>query len=548
MSKFLISLTDIDLPLSSQKIANSDKFLKFLKSYFQENEKDSQPNSEFFHFYKADRLVDFIKRIVNKDSQTLESISNLSEQKKDDMINFIDSIYDYWRSLERYVFLDADKNNIKNKDFLHLFQEFASSIVSFYREIYETIINQEQTVYRILPSGGNAGIFLSKSHLSLPSSLSFLNEVKAMKCVVTHPPFIIRTKENKRRGTFFYQDRKVHPDNFDYKNAYAVIINIYDTRGVIYFTKEYLGFLVSLGNLFQLETLSDNVEHIDFAVLFGTQGIENDCYYYKEDGIYVGVLPKESHIDYFGYAKKMVLTLFNLVMIDRKLLPIHGAGIKIRRENKHKNFFILGDSGAGKSETIEAIRMLYNQDYQIDTIFDDMGTFHLIDGKVYATGTEIGAFVRLDDLDQGYSLRSADRAVFLNIEQENSRVVIPIEDFEMTYTHHPVDVFLLADNYTPSEDGIEFYDDLNIAMTDFILGRRVALNTTSESGLVSTFFANPFGPLQRKDEVKKYLPDYFKALNDNKVPIGKLYTRLSLDRKEGPYSGAKALIDLFEKI
>lgn len=40
----------------------------------------------------------------------------------------------------------------------------------------------------------------------------------------------------------------------------------------------------------------------------------------------------------------------------------------------------------------------------MNVIFDDMGTFKNIDGKIYAYGTEIGAFVRLDDLAQGMLL------------------------------------------------------------------------------------------------------------------------------------------------
>ena len=51
----------------------------------------------------------------------------------------------------------------------------------------------------------------------------------------------------------------------------------------------------------------------------------------------------------------------------------------------------------------------------METIFDDMGTFKLINNQVYANGTEIGAFVRLDDLDQGYAYEIMDRALFLNL-------------------------------------------------------------------------------------------------------------------------------------
>ena len=46
---------------------------------------------------------------------------------------------------------------------------------------------------------------------------------------------------------------------------------------------------------------------------------------------------------------------------------------------------------------------------EMKTIFDDMGTLSLEKGEIRAYGTEIGAFVRLDDLDTGYAYRTIDR-------------------------------------------------------------------------------------------------------------------------------------------
>lgn len=48
-----------------------------------------------------------------------------------------------------------------------------------------------------------------------------------------------------------------------------------------------------------------------------------ECYYYKlNDGTYVGVFPDTPEIDYFGYVKKMILTLHNLNRINNNELPI----------------------------------------------------------------------------------------------------------------------------------------------------------------------------------------------------------------------------------
>ena len=43
-----------------------------------------------------------------------------------------------------------------------------------------------------------------------------------------------------------------------------------------------------------------------------------------------------------------------------------------------------------------------------------MGSLGIKNGQVVGYGTEIGAFVRLDDLDTGYAYKKIDRAIFLN--------------------------------------------------------------------------------------------------------------------------------------
>ncbi len=477
----VMDLYDTHDRLPDQSVLRDRIFDDFLRSYYEHAEID-RPNSDYYFNYVADTLKVFIRNIINKDPDTLNLVRSLPQGRKDGLINLLDSVYDYWRSLERYAYYDnADKEMITHREFLHRFDNLSDSIHDFYRDIYEAILGHEQAVYRVLPSGGNAGLLLNTKDTDLPEDLSFLKPIHVLEAMVTHPPFYIHTEENKRRGTFFYQDKRVTPDTFDAENAFGVIINIYDTRGIVYFDRDFMGFLAALGNLFHVESYFANErKDVDFVVVFGVHDAGKECYYYKDEGVYVGVCPKDAKIDYFGYAKKIVLTLFNLIMIDRGCLPIHGAGIRIRKGDKTKNIVFLGDSGAGKSETIEAVRKIGGSDYQIDTIFDDMGTFHIVNGQVYATGTEIGAFVRLDDLDQGYSLKSADRAVYFNVDEENSRVVIPIEDFQMTYTKHRVDAFFVADNYTDTDIGIELFSSKEEAIEAFELGKRVALNTTSE--------------------------------------------------------------------
>ena len=57
-----------------------------------------------------------------------------------------------------------------------------------------------------------------------------------------------------------------------------------------------------------------------------------------------------------------------------------------------------------------------------------MGIFKEKDGKVYGYGTEIGAFVRLDDLI-GYAFKELDRSIFMNPDKINARLVMPVAPY-----------------------------------------------------------------------------------------------------------------------
>ena len=169
-----------------------------------------------------------------------------------------------------------------------------------------------------------------------------------------------------------------------------------------------------------------------------------------------------------------------------------------------------------------------------------MGTMVNINGKLYIKGTETGAFVRLDDLDKSYSIKSIDRAIYFNPESINSRLVIPMSTYLESSTLYPIDAFLLADNYSEGETLIK-YTDKEKAIADFIEGKRMTMQTTSEKGIVSTFFANPFGPVQEEEKTRKTIESFFEILYKTNVKVLRIRTRLSYERKEGPEKAAKEI-------
>lgn len=120
-----------------------------------------------------------------------------------------------------------------------------------------------------------------------------------------------------------------------------------------------------------------------------------------------------------------------------------------------------------------------------------MGCLSLVDGKVKTSGTEVGAFVRLDDLDAGYSFKELDRSVFMNPDKVNARIVIPITDYKDVIADHDVDIFLYANNYEAEGEALEFFDNEEDALKVFRAGNRMAKGTTTEYGLVGSYFCKP---------------------------------------------------------
>ena len=285
------------------------------------------------------------------------------------------------------------------------------------------------------------------------------------------------------------------PIYFKAEEFYCYAARVGSALAYVYFHRDFLALGLTLCNLFEFVPLYKCLnQKPDLLYIFGAD-YQGESYFYhdKEDDIYLGVAPRSSSVDYFGYMKKMLLTLYNVKMIDNGNLPLHGACVSLTLKNgSTKNVVIIGDSGAGKSESLEALSEYAGEQISSQlTVFDDMGTFKLIDGEVIAYGTEIGAFVRLDDMASGYAYREMDRAIFMNPDKINSRLVIPVATYNQIMKGYKVDMVLYANNFEDATLQLKKFEHLNEALDTFIQGARFAKGTTQEVGLVESFFANP---------------------------------------------------------
>ncbi len=532
-------------PSTSTELLTSKTFKEIVDNYIYEQMKKQTDVYEFiklnFGNNQSEKLTNLCQLLLKTSyielQKSFEYLSN-----KQVLLKIADGLYDQWRKNQRYVLLEDSLTNDRY-ELLEAIDRFSRLVISTYRDVYENILGTSQRIYRELPSGANAGFLITKTTFDLPNELSAFNNSFYIKSMMIKPPFLVHTKSNTRKGVF--KEKNYPITKIDSNNYLSIGVKIGGSLGLCYISKKYLDYVIGIGNLFELATPDEaNKEKPEFYMIFGYEDEHiKECYYYKlNDGTYVGVCPDTPEIDYFGYVKKMILTLHNLNRINNNELPIHGAGIKIKKTDGTSIVFaILGDSGAGKSETLEALKSLnYDEIADVVTLFDDMGTMVNINGKLYIKGTETGAFVRLDDLDKSYSIKSIDRAIYFNPESINSRLVIPMSTYLESSTLYPIDAFLLADNYSEGETLIK-YTDKEKAIADFIEGKRMTMQTTSEKGIVSTFFANPFGPVQEEEKTRKIIESFFEILYKTNVKVLRIRTRLSYERKEGPEKAAKEI-------
>ncbi len=481
----------------------------------------------------------------------LKEIDNDYLGDRQSLIDFIEGLYNYWRKMQRCTMIHAGSGQgIRQSYFIEADTKYNQLILNMYRRIEENVLRKKNKVYRQLNAGSNAAIVVRDFVGFLPMEYQNLKNINMIDSIMLRTPLLLHPKCNKREGTFV--ERPSNPCDhlvLDENKWLCYPAKVGKLVCFIYFHIDYLFSALSMANLFELAGESECTSP-DLIVIFGNEDGKNEITYYydKKNNIYVGNVSYNWKIEYFGYLKKMILTVHNLMMMRYNYLPLHGSMINVTlSDGRKKGIVFIGDSGAGKSETIEALQHLGNEDI-IDTevIFDDMGALHMENGNIYATGTEIGAFVRLDDLDRGSAYREMDRSVFFNPETSNARVVTPVISHERLVTNQKVDFFLYANNYE-QEYGMHIFQNWQDAKAVFIEGKRFALGTTQEVGVSTTFFANPFGPMQEAEHCEMLIDEMFAAMEQKGIVLGEVYTHLGCPDK-GMETLKKAAQGILEEI
>ncbi|MBP2660629.1 MAG: hypothetical protein H6Q69_3661 [Firmicutes bacterium] len=499
------------------------------------------------------------KMPVNLVSQVVKGSEQFSREPE--LLNdFVQYLYNYWRNFNRFIVCQSEGDGLEARPY-RTFHSTIEKLNHLVRKTYRDLqinITHHPKVFRQVTAGAELAAISTSAAVPFSGKIyEKLNQVQMIRQVCIYPPLVLDPPMNKRTGKFERIDQNpldlvdIHADEWLCYPAKVgpLVINIY-------FQDRFFELGFSLCNLFEIADDDELEKQPDAVFLFGVPGKVLDgltklptvFYEDNENEMLVAAIPNRDEFGYFGYLKKMALTLHNIRMMKKGKMPFHGAMARIiLKGNKEANVLVMGDTGAGKSETLEAFRVLgeeYIQD--IIVIADDMGSLSINEkGEVIGYGTEIGAYVRLDDLNPGYAFGQIDRAIIMNPSQKNARTILPVTTYDKIVKGHKVDFLLYCNNFDQIDEEhpiIEEFSNATEAINVFRSGAVMSKGTTTSTGLVQTYFANVFGPSQYRQIHEIIAKKYFEAL----IFVGQMRTRLSIAgwERKGPEEAARGLLEM----
>jgi len=564
---------------TAEKLLKSELFEDILDMFLEKSASKGSSSFTFVHKclpgLKRDNMTAFLVNLFRLlYSHTADEVASMGAEyaavldDRERLYEFKEDLYNYWRSRERFLYLKAPRgsehtmHDIHHARFIKTNEQFKELVLGVYRAVSENLTGVNPKVYRQLPAGANIGILLKKNDWDCPERYAHIRDIPFIELSLIEPPLILYPRENTRRGSFDeISEISGEMLSLDAEEWFCYPARVGELTCFVYFHRDFISLGLSLCNLFEIadhSAISGN--RPDLVLMFGLKdkSLPGKTVFYedRQNGMMVGLVHHSEEVDYFGYFKKMALTLHNVTMLNRGRLPVHGAMVCLKlKDGTSANIAIVGDSGAGKSETLMALIQLAEDNIcEMRIIFDDMGSLSVNeDGEVLGYGTEIGAFVRLDDLEAGYAYEEIDRSIFMNPDKVNARLVIPITRYQDVVRGHHVDMFLYANNYDQVDNNnpaIEMFRTADEALAVFRSGARLAKGTTDEKGLVHSYFGNPFGAPQRKEQHEQCARKLFDAMFATGTRVGQFRDRLGIPgyEHEGPKAAALELFNAIREL
>ena len=345
---------------------------------------------------------------------------------------------------------------------------------------------------------------ISGESVKLPNEYANLNKVPLTTKADMRTGVYYTTHANKRAFPFFQLDHNPFKNDKFNPEEYISIpfeIGAWNILCYIHKTRGYIEIEPGLLNLFpysQTENVTQKQADGIFILGCPNSSMDDLGYYHdKENDLLVGLIPGLDECQYFGYGKKPMLTLHNVLCILKGDLPLHCGATRyvVRFDEKSDEPYIF-------ESLIKA---------------DDMGRAIIEKNESgedvpYFYGTETGAFACLDGFSEHAKMQMEGREIGYNKHSgTNARQIVPVTDYAEIATGSELDILLYLNNYDiiPKGDTCMKADmNPDDALEHFRSGARVAAGSTqTHRGEVEiSYWANPFPLLKDKDW--KVLPEH----------------------------------------
>ena len=376
---------------------------------------------------------------------------------------------------------------------------------------------------------------ISGKHINLPKTYSKLSHVPITTTADMRTGIHYTTHANKRAFPFFALDHNPYKNNKFNPEEYVAIpfeVGKWNILAYIHKSRGCIEMEPGLLNLFPFSDVKKLAgSKPDGIFIFGCPHSSMDdlgYFFDKKNNILVGLIPNIDDCKYFGYGKKPILTLHNVLCILNDQLPLH----------------------CGCTRYVVRFDSKTDEPYIFDSFVkaDDMGRASLQNGNKktmtqhadsvpYFFGTETGAFACLDGFSEHAKMQMEGREIGYNKHSgTNARQIVPVTDYTEVSTGSELDILLYLNNYDLIEPG-ESCMDVNMSVDDalehFRKGARVAAGSTqTHRGKVEiSYWANPFPLL--KDKNWKDIPEHADLCKRFKAIEKKFFTSIKKRVKSG---------------
>ncbi|HMF33675.1 MAG TPA: hypothetical protein VKK79_19785 [Candidatus Lokiarchaeia archaeon] len=479
------------------------------------------------------------------------------------MEEFIEGLYTYWRQFNRFVLCDSQDDDLDERPyrtFNATIEQMAHLVRGTYRDIVENVSGSHPNIFRQLRAGAELGAITKPIDYGYTGVYEKLKGIHTIRQILLYMPLILDPPANKRDGyALRIHENPLDIIDIDEDEWVCFPVKVADLLILCYIHEKFFDLGFSMCNLFELATKDELNNKPNAIFLYGVpcpdqkvlykysdpetreqylDKLEPDeknmkwpqvFYEDAENDVLVAAIPNDNTFGYFGYLKKMVLTLHNVKKMHHDLMPFHGAYSKlILTGDREFKVLMMGDTGAGKSETLEAFRQLAKEHIQdLIILADDMGSIKVFpDGQVKAFGSEIGAFVRLDDLQPGYTYERIDWTILMSPTKVNSRVVIPVTTYEEINRGHTPTLILYANNYERVIDGDHPLASIaNSEIAKWEVDENGNRTNIGKCGMARIEFDDNGNPIREIDENGKTIQEYLdEEGNPKQYPILERFT------------------------